>query len=98
MRTALALSVLSSLCFGIALVTGRIGLRTLDARSGAAVSIPTATVLFALAAPFAFDGGGFTVLAALIFAAVGLFFPGLVTILTFRANERLGPTITGAVS
>jgi drug/metabolite transporter (DMT)-like permease len=98
MRTALALAILSSLCFGIALVTGRIGLRTLDARSGAAVSIPTATVLFALAAPFAFDGSGFTILAALIFAVVGLFFPGLVTILTFRSNEQRGPTITGAVS
>ena len=98
MRTAIGLAILSSLCFGVALVTGRIGLRTLDARSGAAVSIPTATVLFALTAPFAFDAGGFTVLAALIFAAVGLFFPGLVTILTFRANEQLGPTVTGAVS
>ena len=98
MSTALALAVLSSLCFGIALVTGRIGLRTLDARSGASISIPTATVLFALASPFAFDAGGFTILAALVFAAVGLFFPALVTILTFRSNEQLGPTITGAVS
>ena len=98
MRTAVALAILSSLCFGVALVSGRIGLRALDARSGAAISIPTATVLFALTAPFAFDGGGFTVVAALIFAAVGLFFPGLVTILTFRSNEQLGPTITGAVS
>jgi drug/metabolite transporter (DMT)-like permease len=98
MRTALALAILSSICFGIALVTGRIGLRTLDARSGAAISIPTATVLFLIASPFAFDGGGFTILAALIFTAVGLFFPGLVTILTFRSNEQLGPTVTGAVS
>jgi drug/metabolite transporter (DMT)-like permease len=90
--------MLSSLSFGIALVTGRIGLRTLDARSGAAISIPTATVLFALAAPFAFDGEGFSVRATLLFAVVGLFFPALVTILTFRSNEQLGPTITGAVS
>jgi uncharacterized membrane protein len=98
MGAALVLAILSSLCFGIALVTGRIGLRTLDARSGAAISIPTAAVLFALAAPFAFDGAGFTVRAALLFALVGLFFPALVTILTFRSNEELGPTITGAVS
>jgi len=98
MSAALALAMSSSLCFGIALVTGRIGLRTLEARSGAAISIPTATVLFALAAPFAFDWGGFTIRAALLFAVVGLFFPALVTILTFRSNERLGPTITGAVS
>ena len=98
MGGALALAMLSSLSFGIALVTGRIGLRTLDARSGAAISIPTAAVLLALAAPFAFDAEGFSVRAALLFAAVGLFFPALVTILTFRSNEQLGPTITGAVS
>lgn len=98
MGRALALAMSSSLCFGIALVSGRIGLRTLDARSGAAISIPAATLLFALAAPFAFDAEGFSVRAALLFAVVGLFFPALVTILTFRSNEQLGPTITGAVS
>ena len=98
MSIALPLAILSSLCFGVALVTGRIGLRWLDARSGAAISIPTATLLFALAAPFMFDATGFSVTAALWFAAVGLFFPAVVTLLTFRSNETLGPTITGTVS
>jgi drug/metabolite transporter (DMT)-like permease len=95
---ALLLAVLSSLCFGVALVTGRVGLRTLDARSGAAISIPTATLLFAVAAPFALDIEGFSVEAALLFALVGLFFPTIVTLLTFRSNEQLGPTVTGTVS
>jgi drug/metabolite transporter (DMT)-like permease len=95
---ALLLAILSSSCFGVALVTGRLGLRTLDARSGAAISIPTATLLFVAAAPFAFDTKGFSVGAALVFAAVGLFFPALVTLLTFRSNEQLGPTVTSAVS
>ena len=95
---ALLLSLLSSLCFGVALVTGRVGLRTLDARSGAAISIPTATVVFVVAAPFALDIKGFTVEAALWFAAVGLLFPAVVTILTFRSNEQLGPTVTSTVS
>lgn len=95
---ALVLAMLSSLCFGVALVTGRIGLRTLDARSGAAISIPTATLLFAVAAPFALHVDGFNVGAALLFAVVGLFFPAIVTILTFRSNEQLGPTVTSAVS
>jgi drug/metabolite transporter (DMT)-like permease len=95
---ALVLAVLSSLCFGIALVTARVGLRTLDARSGAAISIPTATLLFIVAAPFALQLDGFSVAAALVFALVGLFFPALVTLLTFRSNEQLGPTVTGAVS
>ncbi len=95
---ALALAIGSSLCFGSALITTRVGLRHIDARSGAAISVPTATLLFLLAAPFAFDGAGFTLRAALLFAAVGLFFPALVTLLTFRSVEQLGPTITGAVS
>lgn len=98
MIAALASALLSSACFGVALVTGRIGLRTLDARSGAAISIPTATALFALTAPVAFDAEGFTIQATLWFALVGLFFPAIVTILTFRSNEVLGPTVTGAVS
>ena len=94
----IVLAVLSAFCFGIALVTGRVGLRTLDARSGAAISIPTATVLFSVAAPFAFDTHGFSVHAAIMFAVVGLFFTAVVTLLTFRSNEQLGPTVTGAVS
>ena len=98
MSIALPLAVLSSFCFGVALVTGRIGLRSIDARSGAAVSIPTATLLFALASPFMFDAADFSATAALWFAVVGLFFPAMVTLLTFRSNETLGPTITGAVS
>ena len=89
---------MSSLCFGIALVTARVGLRLLDARSGAAISIPTATLLFVIASPFAFDIDAFDLRAAFLFAAVGLFFPAIVTLLTFRSNELLGPTVTSAVS
>jgi drug/metabolite transporter (DMT)-like permease len=95
---ALLLALLSSLCFGIALVTGRVGLRTLAARSGAAISIPAATLLLAAAAPFVLQLDGFSVQAALVFAVVGLFFPAVVTLLTFRSNEQLGPTVTSAVS
>jgi drug/metabolite transporter (DMT)-like permease len=95
---AIGFAILSSLCFGTALVTGRVGLRLLDARSGAAISVPTATLLFIIAAPFALDFDGFDLRAVLLFAAVGLFFPAIVTIVTFRSNELLGPTITSAVS
>jgi uncharacterized membrane protein len=95
---ALAFGILSSLCFGIALVTARVGLRGLDARAGASISIPTAAVLFVLASPFALDLSGFDLRASLLFAAVGLIFPAIVTLLTFRANELLGPSVTSAVS
>jgi drug/metabolite transporter (DMT)-like permease len=95
---AVLLALLSAVCFGVALVTGRIGLRTLDARSGAAISIPTAAAMFAVAAPFTLDLSAFHVEAAIWFAVIGLFFPAVVTLLTFRSNEELGPTVTGAVS
>ncbi|HSQ05248.1 MAG TPA: EamA family transporter, partial [Burkholderiales bacterium] len=95
---ALLLACLSTLFFGAALVTGKLALRTLDARSGAAISVPTGAVLFLLAAPFVLDVSGYVMQAALLFAFVGLFFPAAVTIITFEANHRLGPTMTGVVS
>ena len=98
MTAALTLAISSSLCFGLALITSRIGLRSLDARAGAAISVPTATVLLVLSAPFTFDIDGYTLRAALWFAGVGLFFPALVTLITFRSNAVLGPTVTGSVS
>jgi uncharacterized membrane protein len=91
-------AVLSATCFGLALVTRRVGLRWLDPRSAASISIPSATVLLLIAAPFSLGAAGFDLRAALLFAAIGLAFPAVVTLLTFRANELLGPTITGAVS
>jgi drug/metabolite transporter (DMT)-like permease len=68
----------------------------MDAASGAKVSIPTATVLFWLLSPLV-DLAGWQVAAIGIFALVGLFFPAAVTLLTFEANRRLGPIVTGTV-
>ena len=68
----------------------------MDAPSGAKVSIPTATLLFWLLSPFV-DLAGWQAAAIGIFALVGLFFPAAVTLLTFEANRRLGPTVTGTV-
>ena len=95
---ALALAGAAAVCFGTALVSAKVGLRRIDARAGAAISIPTATALLIVAAPFTLDLSGFTLVAALIFAAIGIFFPALVTLITFAANERLGPSVTGTVS
>jgi len=79
-------------------VTGKFGLRSLDARSGAAISLPTGMVLFLLVSPFVLDLSGFVLHAVLLFALVGAFFPAAVTIITFESNHRLGPTITGTIS
>jgi len=95
---AITFAFLSSLCFGIGHVSASVGLRTLDPRSGAAISIPAATLLFAAAAPFALDLSQVSATAAILFALVGLFFPAAVTLLNFRSNELLGPTVTSTVS
>lgn len=89
-------AVLSAALFGAALVTTHSGLKYLDAASGAKVSIPSATLLFWLLAPFV-DLAGWQAAAIGIFVLVGLFFPAAVTLLTFAANRRLGPTVTGTV-
>ena len=91
-------AVLSSLTFGIGLITGRIGLRGIDARAGAATSIPTATLLFILASPFVLDTTGWRLDAVLMFAVVGVFFPAVTTLFTFRSNELVGPTVTSAIA
>lgn len=96
--TALLFAITSAFCFGTGMITARIGLRHLDPRSGAAISIPTATLLFVFAAPFTIEPSAFSFAAVAIFAVVGLFYPALVTLLTFRANEELGPTVTSAIS
>ena len=93
---AAALAVLSSALFGAALVTTHSGLKYLDALLGARVSIPSATLMFWLLSP-GLDLAGWQAAALGIFALVGVFYPAAVTLLTFEANRRLGPTVTGTV-
>ena len=93
---AVALAALSSALFGAALVTTHSGLKHLDAATGARVSIPSATLMFWLVSPV-LDLAGWHAAALGIFALVGLFYPAAVTLLTFEANRRLGPTVTGTV-
>jgi drug/metabolite transporter (DMT)-like permease len=93
---SIACAVAAAALFGTALVTTHSGLRHMDALSGARVSIPTATVLCWLAAPL-LALSGWQPAAAGIFALVGIFFPAAVTLLTFAANRRLGPTVAGTI-
>jgi drug/metabolite transporter (DMT)-like permease len=93
---AVLLALLSAALFGAALVTTHSGLKHLDAAAGARVSIPTATLLFWLLAP-GVDWTGWRAGAVWLFALVGLFFPAAVTLLTFEANRRLGPNVTGTI-
>jgi len=84
--------------FGAAMVTTRLGLRYTTPLAGAAIGVPSTTLMFWCLAPFLLDTGGASLAAAGIFALVGLFFPAAVTLLTYTGNQRMGPTVTSSVS
>jgi len=98
METGTALALLSSAFLGTAVVLANVGLRYLHPARGALVSIPSTTLLFWLLAPFLLSGGGWNGTAFAIFAAVGVVFPAVVTLLNFASNRITGPTIAGTVS
>ena len=89
-------ATLAAALFGAALVTTHFALRYMSALAGARVSVPVATFLFWLCFPM-LDWPAWQWKAAGIFALVGLFFPAAVTLLTFAANRRLGPTVAGTI-
>jgi drug/metabolite transporter (DMT)-like permease len=94
---SIALAFGAAFLFGLALVLTQLGLRHVPALAGAAISIPSSTLLFACVTPIALADTSIVWGAVPIFAAVGLMFPGTVTLLTFAANHALGPVITGAL-
>ncbi|MBE0620987.1 MAG: DMT family transporter [Burkholderiales bacterium] len=88
----------AAVCLSVAMITTRQGLRFASPAAGAAIGVPSSTLLFWCLAPFMLDLGGFDLAAVGVFALVGLFFPAAVTLLTYTGNQRMGPTITAAVS
>jgi drug/metabolite transporter (DMT)-like permease len=97
LETAL-LAFAAALCLAVAMITTRQGLRYAAPAAGAAIGVPSSTLLFWCLAPFMLDFGGIDFAAAGVFALVGLFFPAAVTLMTYTGNQRMGPTITSAVS
>src|SRR5262249_27178505 len=97
MTGAIILAFGSAFCFGLGLVLTQIGLRDLPPLAGAAISIPSSTLLFTAIAPFMLAGTTVAWVAVPVFVGVGLLYPGVVTLMTFEANRVLGPVITGAL-
>jgi len=84
--------------FGAGFVLTQFGLRWMQPWLGVAVSIPTSTLLFWCLAPFIVDPSDGDLRAVVLFACVGLFFPGAAALLNFESNRLLGPNIAGALS
>jgi drug/metabolite transporter (DMT)-like permease len=91
------LAFAASFCLGAGLVLTQLGLRDVSPLAGAAISIPSATLLFICASPFVLAGEPIVWAAVPFFAAIGLLYPGTATLLTFAANRVLGPVITGSL-
>jgi drug/metabolite transporter (DMT)-like permease len=98
MDGGVALALLASALIGTAVVLANVGLRYLHPARGALVSLPSATLVYWLCAPFLLKGEGWNASALAIFAAVGVVFPAVVTLLNFASNRLTGPTIAGTVS
>ncbi len=90
-------SIAAAALFGLSLNLAQIGLRHMPVALGSMISIPTAAVLFWASSPWTADFSGWRNDAALLFAATGLFYPAMVTILTFEATRFLGPNVTAAM-
>jgi drug/metabolite transporter (DMT)-like permease len=84
--------------FGAGFVLTQFGLRWMLPWVGVAISIPTSTLLFWCLAPFFVDPVGGSLKAVVLFACVGLFFPGAAALLNFESNRLMGPNIAGALS
>jgi drug/metabolite transporter (DMT)-like permease len=84
--------------FGAGFVLTQFGLRWMLPWVGVAISIPTSTLLFWCLAPFFVDLGNGNLRAIVLFACVGLFFPGAAALLNFESNRLMGPNIAGALS
>ena len=95
--TAILFAFASAAFLGAGVVTTQFGLRTVEPLSGTAISVPTFTLIFVLLSPLLLWGQPIVWCAVPLFAAVGLFFPAMLTILTFASNRALGPVVTSAL-
>ncbi|MBV9377658.1 MAG: DMT family transporter [Alphaproteobacteria bacterium] len=84
--------------FGAGFVLTQFGLRWMQPWLGVAISIPTSTLLFWCLVPIFVDPSVSDVRAVVLFACVGLLFPGAAALLNFESNRLMGPNIAGALS
>jgi len=97
MSAAALLAMAAALCFAIAQILIQYGLRTVPSWRSPLYSIGGSAVLAWLFALIFVDFSQFHLEAAAIFAGVGLIFPVLVSILSVRSNEKLGPAVAAAI-
>lgn len=97
MTPAILFAFASAALLGAGVVTTQFGLRSVEPLSGAAISVPSFTLLFIVLSPLLLYDEPVVWRAAPIFATIGLVFPAMLTLLTFASNRALGPVVTSAL-
>lgn len=98
MNTAVVFALAASALLGTAIVLANVGLRYVDSARGALIAIPATTALYWLLAPFLLRLDHWNAGALAVFAAVGVIFPAVVTLLGYESNRLAGPTVTGTLA
>ena len=91
------MALISAFGLGTGFVLTQFALQWMPPRLGAAYSIPASTALFWCMAPFSIEFTRFDTGAAMLFACVGVLFPGTVAVLNFESNRLMGPNIAASV-
>lgn len=97
MIPAILFAFASASLLGAGVVMAQFGLRTVEPLSGASISVPSFTALFILFSPLLLHGEPVVWRGLPIFAAIGLVFPAMLTLLTFASNRALGPVVTSTL-
>jgi uncharacterized membrane protein len=97
MTLAILFAFASAILLGAGVVTTQFGLRDVEPLSGAAISVPSFTLLFLLLSPLILADEPVVWRGLPIFAGIGLFFPAMLTVLNFASNRAHGPVITSTL-
>lgn len=97
-QLSVVLALTAAFVFAIGAHFTRFGLRTINAQSGAFISISAATVLYWLAAPWQLAAAMFSSTAVWWFILAGLFRPAFSSTFAMAGTSILGPTISTTLS
>lgn len=95
---AVVLSLSAAATFALGAQFSRLGLRSIDAQSGAMVSIAAATLLYWAVAPWHLDAGYWLSGVVWLFVLVGVFRPALSSMFAMAGTAILGPTVSTTLS
>jgi drug/metabolite transporter (DMT)-like permease len=91
-------AVVASLFFGSSVLTGKQGLRYVDAQTGSMISIGTTVIIYTALAPFLVRAEYWSSPGIWVFMGNGLIHPLISMAMSFEATRRMGATVSSTVS